>query len=186
MTTNAGNLAARRGSPWRIIGWGLAALILMLPLVAMRFTNEVNWTLGDFIFAALLIGVVGVTFELTVRVSTNWWHRGGVAFALAASFLIVWANGAVGMIGNEDKPYNLLFLGVILLALLGAILARFRPAGMALAMAVAAAAHGVVALVGMSSDLRGGIFSLVFAGPWLLSAALFWNAARDQRSTPNG
>ena len=82
------------------------------------------------------------------------------------------------MIGSEDNPYNLLFFGVILLALAGAVAARFRPAGMALAMAVAAAAHSAVAVGGMVEDLRGGIFSLAFAGLWLLAAALFRKAAR--------
>ena len=174
--TNA-DAAERRSSPWRIAGWSVAVLILLLPLVAMRFTSEVNWTTGDFIFAALLIGGVGVIFELTVRVTRNWAQRAGVAAALATAFLTIWANGAVGMIGNEDNPYNLLFLGVILLALAGAVVARFRPGGMALAMTVAAVAQAILAIVGTSSDLRGGIISTLFAALWLLAAALFWQAA---------
>lgn len=165
--------------PWRAVAWGLAALLLLLPLVAMQFSDEVSWTVGDFLFAGLLIGIVGVTFELTVRVTRNWAHRAAVVSALAAGFLTIWANGAVGMIGSEDNPYNLLFFGVILLALAGAVAARFRPAGMALAMAVAAAAHSAVAVGGMFEDPRGGIFSLAFAGLWLFSAALFRKAARD-------
>lgn len=172
-------LEARPMRPWRAVAWGLAALLLLLPLVAMQFSNEVNWTVGDFLFAGLLIGIVGVTFELTVRVTRNWAHRAAVVSALAAGFLTIWANGAVGMIGSEDNPYNLLFFGVILLALAGSVAARFRPAGMALAMAVAAAAHSAVAVGGMVEDPRGGIFSLAFAGLWLLAAALFRKAARD-------
>lgn len=171
----------RRGSPWRVAAWSIAALLLLLPLVAMQFTNEVNWSLGDFIFAGLLIGIVGVTFELTVRVSRNYSYRAGVAFSLAAAFLTVWANGAVGMIGNEDNPYNLFFLGVILLALAGAVVARFRPSGMAGAMAAAAAAQVAFAIGGMPADFRGAVFSAAFGGIWLMSAALFWKAARDRR-----
>ena len=180
MTARVESDGRKQWSPWRIAGWGLAAILLLLPLVAMRFTEEVNWTAGDFIFAALLIGIVGVTFELTVRVSGNWAYRGAVACALAAAFLIVWATGAVGMIGDEGDPYNLFFFAVIVLALLGAVVARFRASGMALAMALAAVAHGSVAVGGMFTDLRGGIFSLAFAGLWLLSAALFWNAASNR------
>ena len=37
-----------------------------------------------------------------------------------------------------------------------------------------------VSIVGMFADARGGIVSLVFAGFWLLSAALFRKAAREQ------
>lgn len=173
----------RRGSPWRIVGWGIAAFLLLLPLVAMQFTGEVNWTVGDFIFAGVLIGGVGGAFELTVRMSSNYAYRVAAGFALAAAFLIIWANAAVGMIGDEDNPYNLLFLGVIGLALIGAVAARFRPAGMALAMLAAAVAQVAVAVFGLSADLRGGVFSAMFAGLWLLSAALFAKAARDESTT---
>jgi hypothetical protein len=51
---------------------------------------------------------------------------------------------------------------------------------MALAMIAAAIAQLCVAAGGLTADLRGGILSMVFAGLWLLSAALFWNAARAQ------
>lgn len=178
MASNVENGGRRRWSGWRIAGWSLAASLLLLPAVAMQFTQEVNWTAGDFIFAALLIGFVGISYELTVRVTSNWAHRGAVIAALAATFLTIWANGAVGMIGSEDNPYNLLFLGVIGVALIGSIAARFRPVGMAAAMFAAAVAQLAVAAGGLSTDVRGAIFSAGFGGLWLLSAALFRKAAR--------
>ena len=168
----------RRWSRVRAAGWGLAVFIILLPLVAMRFTDEVNWTVGDFVFAALLIGGTGLLVELTVRTTRNLAHRAAVGFALAASFLLVWVNGAVGMIGSEENPYNLLFLGVILVALAGAVVARFRATGMAIAMLVAGAAQAAIALAGMPADLRGGILSTGLAGLWLISAALFRSAAQ--------
>lgn len=182
MTNQAEMEIGRRINPWRAAGWSVAALLLALPLVAMQFTAEVNWTAGDFLFAALLIGSVGLAFELTVRVTRSRWFRAGIAVALAASFLTVWVNGAVGMIGSEENPYNLFFLGVILLALAGAVAAGFRASGMALAMAAAAVAQGGLGIVGAFTDLRGGIFATVFAGLWLLAAALFRQAARERES----
>ena len=178
MTADTEDMSGRPRSPWRIAGWSMAVLVLLLPLVAMHFTGEVNWTVGDFIVAALLLGIVGVIFELTVRVTRNGAQRAAVAMAVAASFLTIWANGAVGMIGDEDNPYNLLFLGVILLALAGSVAARFRPSGMAIAMIVAAIAQAGLGIVGAFSDLRGGVLSTMFAGLWLLSALLFRQAAR--------
>lgn len=167
------------GVPWRPIGWGAAASIPLLHLVAMQFTHEVNWTLGDFIFAGVVIGAVGGTFELTVRASSNWAYRAGVAAALAAAFLIIWSNAAVGMIGSEDNSYNLLFGGVILIALVGALIVRFRPGGMALVMAAAATAQAGAGLGGLAADPRGAVLSTGFAGLWLLAAALFAKSARD-------
>lgn len=124
-----------------------------------------------------MIGGVGIVYELAVRASSNHAYRGGVALALAATFLIVWANGAVGMIGDEGNPANLMFAGVLAVALLGAILARFRPAGMALAMAAAGLTQAIAGGVGMLIDPLGGAFSTALACLWLVSAALFRNAA---------
>ena len=166
----------RRTNRRRVVCWGAAGLLLLVPLAAMRFTDEVAWTASDFLFAAIVFATVGGTFELALRLSPSPFYRAGVGAALAASFVIVWANGAVGMIGSEDDPYNLLFLGVILLALAGAFAARFRAPGMALAMAAAALAQLAVALGGLASDPRGALFSAGFAALWLLAAALFRKA----------
>jgi len=183
MTSKANDEGARRMNPWRAAAWSFAGLILLLPLVAMQFTAEVNWTAGDFIFAALTIGTVGLVIELAARTSRSVPYRAGVGFAVAASFLIVWVNGAVGMIGDEDNPYNLLFLGVIPLALLGAVLARFRAPGMAWATALAGLAQAAIAIGGIPADLRGGVLSAGLACLWLLSAALFHNAGRGPSET---
>ena len=172
-TTNGGKDS---GSWIRIALWGAAAALLVAPAVAMRFTTEVNWTASDFVFAAVVFGTVGLLAEAAVRMSRNWAYRAGAAFALAAAFLIVWANAAVGMIGNEDNVYNLTFFGVVALALVGAAASRFRAGGMALTMLVAGVAQGGLALGGYSADPRGAVFSATFAGLWLLSAALFRTA----------
>ena len=175
--------AERTGKGWgqaaRIGLWSLAALLLVAPLVAMRFTDQVNWGPEDFIFAGLVFGTVGLVAELTVRRTQSLAARAGAAFAVAAAFAIVWANAAVGMIGDEGNPYNLLFLGAIAVALGGSAIARFRPGGTAAALAAAGAVHAAAALGGMAADPRGGEISLVLALLWLASAALFRRAARE-------
>ena len=171
---------AGSGQRWRIIGWGLAVGLLVLPFVAMRFTREVNWTPSDFVFAAILLGSIGLGMEFAVRRSSNAAYRGGAALALLASFLTVWINGAVGMIGSEDNPYNLLFALSILAALIGAILTRFRPQGMARATIAAGIVQASLGLAGMFTDLRGGILTTVLASLWVLAAALFRKAEQDR------
>lgn len=179
MIANPNAIEMRRGSRWRLAGWSAAAGLLLLPLVAMQFTREVSWTGFDFLAAAALIGGVGLAFELAVRMTRNAAYRAGIAAALAAAFLTIWVNGAVGMIGDEDNPYNFLFLGVIGVAFAGAIIARFRAAGMAGAMLAAGIANACVAVAGIPTDSRGGAFSIAFALPWLLSAWLFRKASRE-------
>lgn len=180
MAKKAQNGEGRRRSRWRFVGWGLAAMLLLIPAVAMQLTDEVNWDAKDFIFAAVLIGTVGILYEAAVRMGGSRAYRAGAAAALAAGFLLVWANGAVGMIGEEDNPYNLLFGGVILIAVAGAVAARCRSAGVALAMIAAGSVHAAVAIGGLAADPRGALFSLGLAGLWLLAAALFRQASREQ------
>ena len=179
----ASKVDKQRGLPWRWIGWGGAAAILTLPLLL-----QFPWTVSDFIFAGAVFAMVGGTFELAVRKSGNKWYRGGVAVALAAAFLLVWINGAVGIIGDEDSPANFMFMVVILMAIAGAIAARFEAAGMARAMFVAAGAETLVAVVVVASRLGATeppdfpgvpILVLGFAGMWGLSGLLFRQAAEN-------
>ena len=186
MAKEATYTSGRRVFPWRLLGWSIPGILLLLPLVAMRFTDEVDWTASDFVFAAVLFGSVGLAFELIVRRSGSLAYRLGAVLAVIGAFLAVWVNGAVGMIGSEDNPYNLLFLGVPLVALVGGVAARFRAAGMVWALGVAAGMQAALGLYGMSEDPRGGIFSASFALLWLLGAALFAKAAREHGAASAG
>lgn len=177
-----GKLAAQRWSGWRIVAWSIVPILLLMPLIAMQFTNEVNWTASDFVFAGVLFGIVGLAFEFIVRRSDLLAYRCGAALAVIASFLTVWINGAVGMIGSEDNPYNLIFIGVLFVALVGAILARLEPRGMMRATAVTTIAQAVAGGAGFATDIRGASFSILFAGLWLLAATFFRNAAQDENS----
>lgn len=173
--------------PWRLVGWGVAVAVILMPLVAMKLQVEgVNWTLSDFIFAGVLIGGTGLLYELAVRASGSWAYRGGVALALAAGFLTTWVNLAVGIIGNEDNPVNLVFFIVIALAVAGAIVARGKAEPMARTMTVAAVAQafiGVIVLIygigAMEPPPPIMLFALIeiFAAMWLGSALLFRRAA---------
>lgn len=168
-------LTRSKWSLWRIVGWGGAATLVLLPAIAMQFTSEVNWTLSDFGFAAMLFGALGLGIELAVRMTPDRFYRAGASFALLSAFLVVWSNGAVGMIGNEDNPINLLFLGVIMIALIGSILSRFGKEGMALAMFTAGSVQASIATIFgiLGSDFRGGVCSVMLSGLWILSGALF-------------
>ena len=185
MASNANDLGGGK-FPWRLLGWGGAIALLLLPLVAMQFTHEVNWTVSDFIFAGVIFAVVGGTFELAVRASGNRAYRAGVAVALAGGFFTVWINLAVGIVGNEDNPINLVFFVTILLALAGAISGRFRADSMARAMTVAGLFQAAVGFVVFAADPGSaespgavGLLVLILglASFWLGSALLFRKAA---------
>lgn len=172
----------------RLIGWGGAAVLLVLPLIAMRFTTEVNWTLSDFLVMGALLGGAGVVLELATRRSDSLYYRFAATLAVAACFLLVWVNGAVGLLGDEGNPANLMFLGVIAVAIIGAVAVRATAAGMARVTMAAAAAQVLAGIVGFSAGWASpgaqGMYEVVmgtamFAAMWLGSALLFRRAARE-------
>lgn len=178
---NQGSVERARRNVWRIAGWGAAAGLILLPLVAMQFTSEVNWTASDFVFAAIMFGSVGLGLELAVR-KGNRAYTFAAALALLVSFLSFWFTGAVGIIGNESEDSNLLFLLVIVIALAGSVIALFRPAGMAVAMIAAGMAQAAVPVVASiigDSKLTAIwapeviVLTILFTAGWLASARLF-------------
>jgi hypothetical protein len=175
--------ALERAGRWRMAAWAMAAGLVALPLVAMRFTAEVHWTGSDFAFAAIMIGGTGLAFELAVRMSADRAYRAACALALAAAFLLIWINLAVGIIGSEDDAANIAFAGVLATAGFGAVLARFRAAGMARAMLAAAVAQVAVFVAALVAGWGFiGPVTLAFTALWLASAWLFRAAARRQPS----
>lgn len=94
----AGSLFDGGGNRWRVAGWGLAGAVLLVPLVAMAFTAEMNWGAEDFLAAAVLLGGFGLAFELAVRVTRNPIVRVVTGLALGALLLLVWAELAVGLL----------------------------------------------------------------------------------------
>lgn len=176
-----------RGVRWRPIGWGGLVAVTLIPLVA-----GFPWSLADYIFAGAVLGAAGVVIELGARVSSSLAYRGGVAVAVLTAVMLICVNGAVGFLGDEDSPENLLFGAVILIAVLGAARSRLRPAGMARALLATAAAQLAIGFGAVAIDLaipgRDWLYEAVlgttlFTSLWLLSAGLFRSAAREASST---
>ena len=164
-------------SRWTVLVWTGAGLLLLVPLVAMRFTHEVVWTPFDFAIAGAMLAVACGTFELAVRASGDLAFRAGVAFAVVAGFVIVWACGAVGIIGDEGDPANLMFGAVLLVGVAGGYVGRFQAAGLSRAMAATAFVQAVVAIVAWTmGSVEGGVAGVALTGAWLLSAWLFSRA----------
>lgn len=82
----------------RKTGWNFAAALLLAPAIAMQFTADVNWGPGDFLAAALLLGVTGVSLEIAVALPRRQWRSRGAALAVAV-LMLVWLELAVGIAG---------------------------------------------------------------------------------------
>ena len=70
--------------------------ILLIPLIAMQFTDEVNWSIADFVVMSLLLFGMGSLFVLISR-KTAKKHRVYLALIFLVAFLYIWAELAVGV-----------------------------------------------------------------------------------------
>jgi hypothetical protein len=164
------------------------AFILLLPLLAMQFTDEVDWDLADFVVAGVLLFTAGLTYEVVARRVGNIAYRAAFGVAVATALILIWMNLAVGIIGSEDNPANLMYVGVLAVGIVGAFIARFQPYGMARALFATAFAQALVAAIALIAGLGypwsgpleltllNGFFVGLFAG----SAWLFRRAAHGR------
>ena len=171
-----------------------AAFVLLLPLVAMRLTDEVVWDSTDFAVAWVLLAGTGLMYKLATRKRSHMVYRAAVGVALATALILVWMNLAVGLIGSENNPANLLYGGVLAVGVIGAAIARFRPSGMARALfatALAQALVPVIALIIWRPALTAGVLGVfalnaLFVALFVGSALLFRRAARERDSSGAG
>jgi hypothetical protein len=113
-------------------------------------------------------------------------YRSAIGVALAAAFILIWLSLGVGIIGKDGDPANLMYFGVLAVEIIGAIIARLQPHGMARALFATAFAQALVAVIALVAGLGlpwsgpaeilglNGLFIVLFAG----SAWLFQRAAR--------
>lgn len=170
---------------WRHLRWAVwagAVALLSLPAIAMWFgVDGVAWTAVDFVVMGVMLGLVCTTFEVAVRVGRSHGYVLGAGIAAAAAFLMTWSNLAVGIIGNEDNPANLVFFGVLAVALLGALWSRLAPQRMAQAMTATAIAQAMTCVAALVLDgAQVFVITAMFMAMWLLAGHMFRVAARKQ------
>nr|WP_309760802.1 hypothetical protein [Flavobacterium sp.] len=85
----------------RLIGIVLTVVVLLLiPLIVMQFTNEVNWTLFDFVVAGVVLLGTGFICELVIRKVKKTNHRIILCGGILAALLLIWIELAVGIFGT--------------------------------------------------------------------------------------
>jgi len=115
-------------------------------------------------------------------------YRLAAGVAVVTSLILIWLSLGVGIIGRDGDPANMMYFGVLVVGIIGALVARFRPLGMARALLFMAVAQTSVALIALVAGLGepwsgpleltalNGFFVAMFLG----SAWLFRRAARGR------
>lgn len=74
--------------------------LLLIPLIAMQFTSEVDWNAFDFLVMGTLLVGVGISVEFVLRKFSNTENRIAFIAIILILFLLVWAELAVGIFGS--------------------------------------------------------------------------------------
>lgn len=176
----------------RIMGLALATgILLLIPLVGMQFSDDVVWTLGDFIFAGVLLFGTGLAYLLISQKAVNATYKAAIGLALGSALFLIWSEGAVGIIGSPGGITGLMEMGILVIGFLGAILARLRPQGMARTLFTMALAQALIGTIAIFAGLGrpasppleiigvSGMFITLFVG----SGLLFRQSSQQEVST---
>ena len=73
-------------------------MLLLIPLIAMPFSNKVDWTGSDFLIAGLLLFVAAFAIEVVLRLFKKKRYQVAIIAVLIFVFLFIWAELAVGVL----------------------------------------------------------------------------------------
>jgi len=76
------------------------SVILLIPFIAMQFTDEVDWSFRDFAIMGVLLYGTGLLCELVLRKVKTVQNRILICGAVVLAFLLIWAELAVGIFGT--------------------------------------------------------------------------------------
>lgn len=169
----------------RFIVWSIVTVLALMIILATQFTREVQW--NETVAYVVILLVLGGAYELWQWLRTcNRTYRIAFGVGLAGMLFLGWVSGAVGIIGSENNPVNLMYWAVPAVWLVGSLISRFKPRGMARTLFVVALVQFLVPVVALiiSPEVSWGdagvigvfILNSIFAALFVVSALLFRRA----------
>jgi nitrate/nitrite transporter NarK len=124
-------------------------VLFLIPLIGNYTIAGWHWSLFDFIFIGILLCSLGSTYALGIQKTNSLYYKTAIGIALVAVLLLIWINGAVGIIGDGDvdTPPTLFYIGVLSIFLIGSIISGLKPSGMAKVLFITATAQALVPLL---------------------------------------
>lgn len=175
--------ATMKNTTIRFRVWALILMLLVLAHLVMLFTNGVGW--GETVAYSIILVIVGGFYELWqwLRNRTGA-YRVAFGIGLIGILILGWANGAVGIIGSENNPANLMYGAVFAVILIGSVLSRLRAHGMAYTLLATACVQILIPLIaffiwpakaawGNAGVIGVFILNFIFALVFVVSALLF-------------
>ena len=75
-------------------------LLLLIPFVAMQFTDEVNWSHSDFLIMGILLFAVGLSLKWVTKHIKSKVQQWVLKMFILLVLIMLWAEMAVGILGS--------------------------------------------------------------------------------------
>lgn len=113
----------------RIIVWTVVGVLILLLPLAMLFTNEVQWN-ETFAYCIMLLAIGGI-YELWRWLKTkSMKYHFAFDVGLFGMIFLGWVSGAIGIIGSENNPLNLMYWAVPIVGFIGSVISQLKSRGM--------------------------------------------------------
>lgn len=150
----------------------IAAGITLLPLCASAFVEDWHWGPSGFLVFGAFVFIAALGYQAVANNANSRAYKFAAGLAVTTTFILMWTNFVLAADANTA---NLIFLCVVPIGIIGAVIARLKPRGMALTLAgmtIAqlllivsnpSAALGAVPVIGLN-----GVYAVLFGASALL------------------
>ena len=78
----------------------MVGFLLLIPMIAMQLTEEVNWSFFDFIIMGIMLSITGLAFGMLIKKTKYYKYRPVFIAIILMIFLLIWAELGVGLFGT--------------------------------------------------------------------------------------
>ena len=79
----------------------IVGLLLLIPMIAMQLTDEVNWSFFDFIIMGIMLSITGLALGIIILKMVKYHkYRNFLIAIIIMIFLLIWAEFGVGLFGT--------------------------------------------------------------------------------------
>lgn len=78
----------------------IISLLLLIPFIGMQISNEVQWSVFDFVVAGGLLTITGFAIDFVIRKTKSVNRRFLLISAITLLFMLIWVEIAVGLFGS--------------------------------------------------------------------------------------
>ena len=78
----------------------IVGLLLLIPMIAMQLTDEVNWSFFDFIIMGIMLSITGLALGIIIKKIKYYKYRNIFIAIIIMIFLLIWTELGVGLFGT--------------------------------------------------------------------------------------